>query len=116
MGFGHGHSHGPGHNHDRGEVHDRSAVNTLKRFQVLLKTSTYAIMHMGVAIAVAYVLSGSWEIALAIGTVEPIVQTVFFFFHERFWHKFGSRRQAHTHNAVTDSTNPLPKVAHPKAD
>lgn len=42
-------------------------------------------MHMSVAIMVAYVLSGDWRIALGIGIVEPMVQTVFYHLHEMFW-------------------------------
>jgi uncharacterized membrane protein len=51
------------------------------------KTATYAVMHLTVAIAVAYVLTGSWSMALAIGLVEPFVQTFAFVIHERFWSK-----------------------------
>jgi uncharacterized membrane protein len=51
------------------------------------KTGTYSLMHMIVAITVAYVLSGNWHIALAIGLVEPIFQTAAYFIHERMWEK-----------------------------
>jgi len=54
----------------------------------LMKTGTYAIMHLVVAIAVAYALTGSWTMALAIGLIEPAVQTVAFAFHERAWSRF----------------------------
>lgn len=50
-----------------------------------LKTATYGIMHLCVAVAVAYALTRSWTQALAIGLVEPLVQTAAFVFHERFW-------------------------------
>jgi uncharacterized membrane protein len=50
-----------------------------------MKTATYAVMHLLVAIAVAYALTGSWGIALAIGLIEPAVQTVAFAIHERIW-------------------------------
>lgn len=74
----------------------------------LMKTSTYAVMHMGVAICVAYVLSGSWKIALAIGLVEPMVQTVFYFFHERVWHRVEKRRKVKDHHdEVINSTGPI---------
>lgn len=104
MGFGHAH----------GDMTRQEFVTKAQRRQVFLKTTSYGLMHMVVAIGVAYALSGDWRIALAIGLIEPCVQTVAYFFHERAWHKFGSKRQAHTHNAITDSTNPLPKIAHPK--
>lgn len=52
-----------------------------------VKTLTYCLMHFSVAIAVAYALTGDWAIALSIGIVEPLVQTVFFNMHERGWNK-----------------------------
>lgn len=51
------------------------------------KTATYALMHFTVAIAVAYILTGSWAMALAIGLVEPFVQTFAFAVHERIWNR-----------------------------
>jgi len=38
-----------------------------------LKTGTYAAMHLLVAMAVAFAISGSWRVALGIGIVEPAV-------------------------------------------
>ncbi len=55
--------------------------------ETLAKTVTYCLMHFTVAIAVAYVLTESWAIALSIGIIEPLVQTVFFNMHERGWNK-----------------------------
>ena len=52
-----------------------------------MKTGSYALMHFMVAITVAYLLTGSWRAALAIGIVEPLVQTVAFYFHDRAWSK-----------------------------
>jgi uncharacterized membrane protein len=59
------------------------------------KTATYALMHFVVAIAVAFVLTGSWQMALAIGLVEPFVQTFAFAFHERAWNRATSRASGH---------------------
>ncbi len=42
-------------------------------------------MHMCVAIAVGYALSGDWRIALGVGLIEPLVQTVFYNLHEFLW-------------------------------
>jgi len=73
----------------------------------LFKTLSYATMHMTVAITVAFILSGSWQVALAIGLIEPCVQTICFFFHERLWHRIETRaRRAAHHNSVIDSTSP----------
>ncbi len=51
----------------------------------LWKTLSYAVMHLVVAIAVAYVLTSDWRKALAIGIIEPIVQTFAFALHDRWW-------------------------------
>lgn len=64
-------------------------------------------MHMSIAILVAYALSGSWRVALAIGLVEPCAQVVAFFFHERAWHRIENRaKKKDYHDSVIDSTSP----------
>jgi uncharacterized membrane protein len=55
------------------------------------KTITYGLMHLVVAITVAYALTRNWGAALAIGVTEPIVQTFAFAAHERLWARFGRR-------------------------
>ena len=57
----------------------------------LMKTVTYGAMHLTVAMTVAYLLSGSWKIALGIGLIEPLVQTFFYDLHERLWHRLRAR-------------------------
>jgi uncharacterized membrane protein len=49
------------------------------------KTVTYSLMHLSVAMAVAFALTGNWHAALAIGLIEPMVQTVAYTLHERAW-------------------------------
>ncbi|WP_374471156.1 DUF2061 domain-containing protein [Phenylobacterium sp.] len=61
----------------------------------LAKTCTYSLMHLTVAIAVAFALTRDWRVALAVGLVEPIVQTFAFAIHERLW----SRASAGPHPA-----------------
>lgn len=53
----------------------------------LLKTVTYGVMHICVATLLAYIISGSWAVAISIGLLEPLVQTVFFYMHERVWER-----------------------------
>ncbi len=53
------------------------------------KTITYGLMHLVVAITVAYALTRNWQAALAIGITEPVVQTFAFAAHERLWARFG---------------------------
>ncbi|MFN7163305.1 MAG: DUF2061 domain-containing protein [Hyphomonas sp.] len=54
-----------------------------------LKTLTYSLMHFTVAISVAYALTASWQAALAIGLIEPLVQTIAYTLHERAWERPG---------------------------
>ncbi len=58
------------------------------------KTASYSVMHMVVAIAVAYAISGSWIIAFGIGIIEPLVQTVAYTVHEELWSKAARKRAA----------------------
>ena len=84
---------------------------TLNR--TLLKTLSYASMHMTIAITLAYVISKSWAVALTIGLLEPLVQTVAFFFHERAWHKVertGTPPAADHHDSVIDSVSPVTQL------
>lgn len=59
-----------------------------------LKTLTYSAMHFCVAISVAFALTGSWQAALAIGMIEPLVQTAAYALHERAWARAGQRNVA----------------------
>lgn len=60
--------------------------------KVALKTVTYGLMHFTVAVSVAYALTRDIGIALAIGTIEPLVQTVFFTVHDRIWTRIEARK------------------------
>lgn len=62
--------------------------------QVAVKSVTYGLMHFVVAVAVAFALTQNWRIALAIGIIEPLVQTVFFTVHDRIWTRIEARKAA----------------------
>ncbi len=62
--------------------------------QVAAKTVTYGVMHFTVAVAVAFALTGNIRTALAIGIIEPLVQTVFFTVHDRVWTRIEARKAA----------------------
>lgn len=70
--------------------HSHALPRSLK--QVALKTVTYGLMHFTVAVLVAFALTRDWRIALAIGTVEPLVQTVFFTLHDRIWTRIEAKK------------------------
>ena len=51
------------------------------------KTVTFAITHMTVAFLVGWALTGSVAIGGALALVEPLVNTVAYFFHEKLWER-----------------------------
>lgn len=53
----------------------------------MLKTFTFAILHFSVAFGVAYALTGSVSISSSVALIEPIVNTVVFYFHEKVWQR-----------------------------
>lgn len=67
--------------------------------QSLLKTITFAITHFMVAFTVAYLLTGDILIGSLIAMVEPAINTVAYFFHEKIWAR-------HQNNATSRETVP----------
>ncbi|ANF80966.1 hypothetical protein A3K93_01370 [Acinetobacter sp. NCu2D-2] len=57
-------------------------VNNQRMFK---KTLSYYIMHITVAMLVGYFVTGSLTMAIALSLLEPTVQAVAFFFHEKAW-------------------------------
>ena len=51
----------------------------------MYKTMTFALMHVTVAFTVAYLLTGSLIIGGILSLVEPAVNTVAYYFHEKLW-------------------------------
>jgi len=51
----------------------------------LKKTASYYFTHITVAASVAYAVTGDWRAAVALSVLEPTVQAVVYFFHERAW-------------------------------
>lgn len=64
--------------------------------QAIIKTVTFALLHFGVAFSVTYALTGSIAVATGVGLVEPFVNTIAFYFHERAWKRAESRRRTAT--------------------
>lgn len=62
--------------------------------RLALKTGTYSLMHFTVAIAVTFAITQDWRAALAVGIIEPAVQTVAYVLHDRFWSRLDARRAA----------------------
>ncbi|HEV7287652.1 DUF2061 domain-containing protein [Sphingomonas sp.] len=59
----------------------------------LTKTFTYLSIHLTVGFSVAYAFTGSIALAGGIALIEPCINAVAFFFHERAWQRFDARRR-----------------------
>lgn len=53
----------------------------------MAKTASFGVMHLVTAFGVSYVLTGDVAIAGAITFVEPAVNTVMHYFHDKHWHR-----------------------------
>ncbi|MFO1351795.1 MAG: DUF2061 domain-containing protein [Gammaproteobacteria bacterium] len=61
----------------------------------MLKTLSFAAVHMTVAFTVAYAMTGSVAVGGALALVEPLCNTVAYFFHEKAWASRAGSRVAH---------------------
>lgn len=55
--------------------------------RIFKKTLSYYIMHITVAMLVAYMVTGNLWMAITLSLLEPTVQAFAFFFHEKIWNK-----------------------------
>ncbi|MBJ7536864.1 DUF2061 domain-containing protein [Marinomonas transparens] len=53
----------------------------------MTKTITFAIMHFSIAFTVAYLITGSFIVGGLVAIVEPAINTVAFYFHEKIWNR-----------------------------
>ena len=53
----------------------------------MTKTFSFAAVHFTVAFSVGYTLTGSLAVGGAIALIEPALNTVAYFFHEKAWER-----------------------------
>ena len=58
----------------------------------MTKTFTFAIMHFTIAFGVVYLMTGSLLLGGAVALIEPTLNTVAFYFHEKIWTRLERRR------------------------
>lgn len=59
----------------------------------MTKTITFACMHFSIAFGVVYLLTGSIMIGGAVALIEPAINTVAFYFHEKVWNRLERRQR-----------------------
>ncbi|TNJ35612.1 DUF2061 domain-containing protein [Arenimonas terrae] len=60
----------------------------------MTKTLSFAAVHFTVAFGVGYALTGSVVVGSVMALVEPAVNTVAYYFHEKVWRRIEARRAA----------------------
>lgn len=55
----------------------------------MTKTITFTLMHFIIAFGVTWALTGDWRIGGAVALIEPLVNSVGYFFHEKLWQRAG---------------------------
>lgn len=60
----------------------------------LTKTLSFLALHFIVGFSVAFAFTGEVAVSSAIALVEPMVNAVVFFFHERVWRRADNRAHA----------------------
>jgi uncharacterized membrane protein len=65
----------------------------------MLKTITFALMHISIAFTIVYLMTGDLMVGGAVALVEPLCNSVAYFFHERLWER--KRAAAIGHTAAT---------------
>lgn len=75
----------------------------LQRARTLVKTATYYVMHITVAAAVAYSVTGDLWAALGLSLLEPTVQMLFFYGHEKLWARYTAQGTSQPRRAAPSS-------------
>ena len=71
----------------------------------MLKTITFTLMHFCIAFGVTYALTGSVAASGLVAAIEPLCNSVGFYFHEKVWQRFerrGTQKAAIPHPARLD--------------
>lgn len=58
----------------------------------MTKTLSFAFVHFTIAFSVGYAFTGSVLAGGAVAVIEPTLNTVAFFLHEKFWQRMSARR------------------------
>lgn len=73
----------------------------------ILKTISWRIIGTLDTMILSGLITGSWELGLAIGGVEVVTKMVLYYFHERAWYrfsKFGLKNKNNEDNTKLDTT------------
>nr|WP_086939709.1 DUF2061 domain-containing protein [Thaumasiovibrio occultus] len=74
------------------------------------KTTSFAIVHFSVAFTVAGLLSGDWFVGGVLAAIEPAINTVVYYFHEKRWQRHTTTMQQHHEELMECSVSVDPRI------
>jgi uncharacterized membrane protein len=57
------------------------------RKRSVVKSIVWRFICVVVSVFVSYLLTGKWDIAVAIGTIYNLITMILYYFHERMWNR-----------------------------
>ncbi|MGM0525795.1 MAG: DUF2061 domain-containing protein [Pseudomonadota bacterium] len=57
------------------------------------KTASFALMHFTIAFGIVWIMTGDVLLGGAIALIEPLANTVGYYFHEKLWQRNNIRRE-----------------------
>jgi len=57
------------------------------RKRSVAKSIVWRIICIIVSIVVTFLLTGKWDLAVAVGTIYNVITTILYYFHERLWNR-----------------------------
>ncbi len=60
----------------------------------MAKTLSFAAVHFTIAFSVGYLITGSLAVGGAVALIEPLCNSVAYFFHEKFWDRRQQQQDA----------------------
>jgi uncharacterized membrane protein len=57
------------------------------RKRSVVKSIVWRIICIVVSVVVTFLLSGEWDIAVAVGTLYNVITMILYYFHERIWNR-----------------------------
>jgi len=60
----------------------------------MTKTATFTVMHISIAFTVVYLMTGDVRVGGAVALIEPLGNSIGYFFHERLWERWRNKSSA----------------------
>lgn len=57
----------------------------------MAKTASFGVLHVVTAFGITYAMTGNLAVAGAVTFVEPLVNTVMHYYHDKYWDRIAAR-------------------------